>query len=310
MKPVSSEVYWLRRSLANSAKAINFSEVKLLHLRKRYRNAIREIDKEIAEFYVKYGKDGKVSSAEASIPVRGKYRITRLEQLKRRITQHIDTVFGVEENIAKDILSSVYEGAYYRSIYEIQRYIGAGRHFALLTPHAVDQAISTAWSGHSYSERIWTRKKKLAQAVDDIVTNGVVLGHSNQKMATRLADRMNASYSRAKQLIRTETNYVYNQGTLQGYEAAGLEEYQFLATLDMRTSEDCQSLDGKRFKIKDAQPGLNFPPMHPNCRSTTIPYFADIDFEAERRIARSGDGTSYLVPGRMTYPEWLRKYVA
>lgn len=58
------------------------------------------------------------------------------------------------------------------------------------------------------------------------------------------------------------------------YEATGLDGYIFLATLDLGTSDICQFLDGKRFKLKDAQVGKNYPPMHPNCRSTTIP---DVD---------------------------------
>jgi uncharacterized protein with gpF-like domain len=39
--------------------------------------------------------------------------------------------------------------------------------------------------------------------------------------------------------------------------------------LDSRTSEICRELNGKRFKLSEAEVGVNYPPMHPNCRSTT-----------------------------------------
>ena len=57
---------------------------------------------------------------------------------------------------------------------------------------------------------------------------------------------------------------------LSAYEECGAEQYEFVAVLDLRTSEICRSLDGKVFYTKDAQQGVNMNPMHPFCRSTTI----------------------------------------
>ena len=41
------------------------------------------------------------------------------------------------------------------------------------------------------------------------------------------------------------------------------------------TCETCAALDGKHFKLKDAQAGVNYPPMHPNDRCTTVEYDPD-----------------------------------
>ena len=92
-------------------------------------------------------------------------------------------------------------------------------------------------------------------------------------MAARIRDRMGVAYSAAKRLVRTETAYIYEQATKDAYEECGVEWYEFLATLDGRTSEVCRELDGKHFKVRDAMPGKNYPPMHPNCRSTTVVWF-------------------------------------
>ena len=67
-------------------------------------------------------------------------------------------------------------------------------------------------------------------------------------------------------------------------------------------------MDGKTFPREKAQVGLNYPPLHPNCRSTTIPVVDDLGFE-ESRIAKDADGKYYEVPASMKYEQWYEKYV-
>ena len=43
-------------------------------------------------------------------------------------------------------------------------------------------------------------------------------------------------------------------------------EYEYHAKLDSKTTKTCRGLNGKVFKVKDMQPGVNAPPMHPFCR--------------------------------------------
>ncbi len=52
-------------------------------------------------------------------------------------------------------------------------------------------------------------------------------------------------------------------------------EYKYVAKIDKKTSKICHSLNGKVFKIKDMVPGINAPPMHPWCRSTTVPHLGN-----------------------------------
>lgn len=76
----------------------------------------------------------------------------------------------------------------------------------------------------------------------------------------------------------------------------------------MRTSNICRDMDGHVFKRTELETGLTAPPFHVYCRTTTVPYFDDMDDIAER-IARGADGKTYNVPATMTYHEWYRKYV-
>lgn len=66
-------------------------------------------------------------------------------------------------------------------------------------------------------------------------------------------------------------------------------------------------MDGKVFKVSEKEIGVNAPPFHPRCRTTTVAYFPDeVD---EERIARDSDGSNYYVPGDMNYEQWYNKYV-
>ena len=88
-----------------------------------------------------------------------------------------------------------------------------------------------------------------------------------------------------------------NAAELKSYEEADIDKYEFMATLDQRTSEACQDLDGRVFAVKDAKPGKNMPPMHPYCRSTTVVHFDDETLEGLQRRAKdpvTGERCLYL----------------
>lgn len=83
-----------------------------------------------------------------------------------------------------------------------------------------------------------------------------------------------------------------------------MEEYEILATLDSRTSVICQEKDGKHYPVDDIQVGINYPPFHPNCRTTTIKY--NPDYEGRTRMAKDKDGKNVKVPLGMKYEEWKK----
>ena len=86
----------------------------------------------------------------------------------------------------------------------------------------------------------------------------------------------------------------------------GVEEYQVLETLDLKTCNTCGDMDGRHFPMKEYMVGVTAPPFHPNCRGTTCPY---LDEESGERAARGEDGKTYYVPENMTYEEWKKKFI-
>lgn len=107
----------------------------------------------------------------------------------------------------------------------------------------------------------------------------------------------NKEYWMGRALTREQEAYLrgtlLNKRMFNEYQKAADKLKKSMATMDARTCEVCGALDGKHFPIKDATPGVNFPPMHPNDRCTTVEY--DPDDAAD--WAASGE----KMPESMTY---------
>ena len=132
-------------------------------------------------------------------------------------------------------------------------------------------AVSTNWSGEHFSRRIWDNKSKFVEALNRVVVNGVALGVSRQKMNKMILKEFDTAYYCADRLVRTESMFIYNRAHYDYYSKAGIRKYEFLAEIDNRTSVKCKDHNRKVYYLAEAQVGVNYPPLHPNCRSTVIP---------------------------------------
>ena len=93
---------------------------------------------------------------------------------------------------------------------------------------------------------------------------------------------------------------------LSAFDELDVKDYEIVATLDSRTSEICQDMDGKHFPMVDYQAGITAPPFHVYCRSTTVPYFDDEFTLGEERVARNKDGKTINIDDSVTYKKWKR----
>ena len=136
----------------------------------------------------------------------------------------------------------------------------------------VNEVIEDNWSGLTLSERIEEHKRKLNLSIKEEILKGIKRGDSLQNISRIISDKFDISYTNTMRLVRTEASRVMNEATLNNYKENGIKKYEYMAYLDSKTSKQCKSLDGKVFNIEDAKAGVNLPPMHPNCRSTIIPF--------------------------------------
>ncbi len=232
--------------------------------------------KDLHDYLKEYNKLLKTAPLEAKKlyleieTLSARSRLSHLDSLKAQVyMEMVKLIFGVEDS-AKNALTSVYRDTFI----EVTKDLGIN---AIVSRDKIKTVLDRPWSGANFSQRIWSNTDKLAQTVKQEIVNGMIQGINLQTMTKRVSERFEtAKKNDVERLLRTEVNYTLNQATLDGYKEAGIEKYEFSATLDSRTSQICSELHGEIFEIKKIAVGLNYPPMHPRCRSTTIPI---VDYE-------------------------------
>lgn len=236
-------------------------------------------------------------------------RITRLEALKENAFLQSKIIADVEITAGTNLYIKTMKDAYHRTMFDVQKGLGVGFEFASMPKPVLQNILKQPWAGKQFSARVWDNTDVLAKQVNEVVTAGFMSGVGTAQMSRELAKRMNVGKYAANRLVRTETTYMANTAEMESYKEAEIDEYMFMATLDKKTSKVCQKQDLKVYKVKDAMPGVNMPPMHPFCRSTTRAYFGPKTLDnIERRARNPATGKNELVPASMAYPEWEKKY--
>ena len=106
----------------------------------------------------------------------------------------------------------------------------------------------------------------------------------------------------AAMVARTAIQHVSQSARITMWEAnkSLLDGYKWLSTLDSRTTQACRSLDGEFFEFGKGP----LPPIHPGCRSTTLPELnSKFDFDDGKGTRSSQFGS---VPEKLTYYDWLK----
>lgn len=274
-------------------------------------NTLRD-STDIAELKEALAKDPKNAALLAEMES-GAYRarIERLEQLQIEIDRMMQQVFEQEKKVTTSHYVDLATNSYYREIYNVQRQVGFQFSFSAVDPKAVAMLLQSEWSGANYSARIWKNTQGLAKEVKEQMIIGLLTGKRQEEMAREIANKYATGAFEARRLVRTESNFVNGQMQMAAYEECDAEKYEFVAVLDLRTSEQCRELDGKVFLVKDAMPGKNINPMHPFCRSTTIIHLDDEIVEGLKRRARNPEtGKNEFVPASTNYKQWYKQNVA
>lgn len=302
--PLSNKSYWLKRSEELDKVATKVEKEVMKELSALYRDAFRSIEKEVNDFMMKYAVDHKLDYATVTqmlTPIdlaeynekiqelhamyrdtkseyikieierlKARSKITRLRALQDAINVELCKVTHEYQMTLEDTLIGLFSDQYAKAC-ELMGVMAPG-----IPREAIKKIIEYPYAGKMFSDRIWDNKDALVKYIQQDLTVGIIRGDSIQKMSRQLKKDLNVLYYQAERLVRTETNYAMNQGHLKGYADSGVvEKYEFLAAIDSRTSKLCKNQNGKVYKLSDATVGVNYPPLHPHCRSTVIPVLED-----------------------------------
>lgn len=239
------------------------------------------------------------------------YRMKRLERLNDDLDRMRESIYHSEKKGSDAFYSDLMKDSYYKATFDLQQQTGLAYSFSDLPETEIKRLQGLKWTGEAYSDRIWSNTGALASSVKDELLVSLMTGRSVRDTSQAIAERFEVGQNKARRLVRTESAFFHNQMELLSYEDAEITKYKFVAVLDRRTSEICQEHDNKVYDTDKAVPGVNYPPLHPWCRSTTIAHDEDIDYsKLERRARNPETGKVEYVPADMSYNDWYSKYVA
>lgn len=239
------------------------------------------------------------------------YRMKRLERLSDDLNLMRSSIYLSEKQGSDDFYGDLMKDSYYKATFDLQQQTGLAYSFSDLPETEIKRLQGLKWTGEAYSDRIWSNTGALASSVKDELLVSLMTGRSVRDTSQAIAERFEVGQNKARRLVRTESAFFHNQMELLSYEDAEITKYKFVAVLDKRTSHICQEHDNKVYDTDKAVPGVNYPPLHPWCRSTTIAHDDDIDYsKLERRARNPETGKVEYVPADMSYKEWYDKYVA
>lgn len=257
-----------------------------------------------------YANMGKYNQEVNNMSIRA--RITRYQALEKQVDAILQQLYAIDYKYqGEEVLKEVYTDAYYQTWFNIDQYHGFHQEFAQVNAQTIEELIRYPFNGADYSTRLWKQKDHMLQQLNESITTMLIQGHNPMTLSKEFAKKFETKEFEAYRLLHTDGAFMIEQGTLAAYKEDGINKYTILATLDTRTSEICRNVDeSKPYDVDKAVTGVNYPPLHIFCRSTTIPYYEDSDTSKNTRVARDPvTGKNYYVPADMKYKEWYNRYI-
>lgn len=239
------------------------------------------------------------------------WHLSYLDGMKLQLEHHVDKLYKNIDSKTRNHFKESLNENYLNTAFELQKGIGIGEKMEVpYDERKLENILRTPWAsdGKNFSNRIWRDRTQLVNNLQKNLSESVIRGDSDTDMIQALSKDEKKAEFNTRRLVETESAFFDSESERQCCEDFGIEKYRFLAVLDMKTSDICQELDNKVFLEKERQVGVNAPPMHPFCRSTTAPV-VDEEFLTSRRAKNIKTGEYDEIPPDMNYKEWKEKYV-
>lgn len=296
--------YWHSRQTLADAAMEKDERALSVRVHNAYESELRRLNREIAEYYQRYGENGVLEyrrlmetmdpkdrellirdcdeflrqhpDMQSIVDVRKSiYQLNRLEGLQASARLHLyqatgDVVQRIDNHIVRQSLRGANTAA---------EAMGFGRSFYSMDSDAVRRFVDTVWTGNtSYSQRIWDNTETLASYVAQDMSKALARGDSYQRIAKALEKRfVDVPQSSLMRLVYTEGTYVSRMAQVEELKREGFDSYTIEVVHDERACEECEGVSGSTFRFEDMQVGVNFPPLHPYCRCQIAPAVDDWD---------------------------------
>jgi len=310
--------YWKEREDRARRRTIADEEVYNQEIQRIYQTMQDNIDREINGFFSRYaGKEG-ITIAEA------KKRVSKLDmeaysrKAKRyvaekdfskqaneemrlyNLTMKVNRLELLKANLGLEMVNGYQDLEDYMgrkltetTLKELERQAGILGNTVGNNNRFAKNIVNGSFKHAKWSDRIWMNQQTLKLKLYETLQVGMIQGRNPNVLAREIAKTMGAAYSDATRLMRTEMCRVQTDAQMESFKANGFEEYMFISEHDSRVCEVCEAMDGMTFKVKDAMPGDNAPPMHPNCRCSTAAYMDDAKYEEWLNSGAAANGVPF-----------------
>lgn len=286
-----SAKYWRERSLARYSQAEKLAQPYLDALRQEYHASANRAIAEVKKIYLKNGIDREklaqivpngqlskflkeVRSLGVELPQNYAWRVNREEFLQAQLWLELQKMGVFEKKNNSQLFEKIIQNAHG----EIMN--GVGVSFSQLPTATIHNMLNAKFYAKDFKERVNLRTDKQFEILKNRLTMGVAKGESVDKMARDIQERFEISRRSAERLVRTEVNRFENMTEIETWVSLGVKKFEFLASLDGRTSEICRECHGKILTLKNIKAGEYVPPLHPNCRSLLLPVIEDEEMDS------------------------------
>lgn len=240
--------YWEERTRANAAKAEKEAVQYARKLNSTLHHAAEEIDRYISDLLL-----------SGETPTRSQlWRAGRYLQLRQAIEQQCQDIGQRQITLLDELLPQLYDEILGVNLKDFK---AAKTPFAFVPNRLIKQSLDTAWSGQSYSSRIWTNTNALAAKLEQDITDYIVLGKSRTQITNQIKEDFKVSWNKADRLFRTESAHVATEAAKASYKQAGITQVKWIHGNGHCDCPVCTQRDGQIYALNDA-PTL---PAHPNC---------------------------------------------
>lgn len=220
-------------------------------------NTKNNIEKELRDFYYKYGRDGVVTYNEARKWISEKDHRRRLTALLAFLTLQLDTAFIDIKTEFEKMLKLVI--AKETSFFDVEV--------------DIDAVLDMIWGADDLN---WLNRLE-----DDVGLWKAYIGNDwkrsmlqNKNLADilKLLDKRFSSIdSVIETLGLTESTAIGSFARRKIFSELGITKYRFYTREDERRCETCGSLHGLIFPISAYEVGATASPIHPRCRCWEVP---------------------------------------
>lgn len=261
---LKNKKYWHKRIDNEMQSIYDNAMTENIRLKKIYQRAYENMNREMAAFIQKYGEEGVLTRSEY-------YAFNRNFQVIENMRRELQKVGVAEDKFINRSLVKRYKQAYNTMGKDLGLILRSNIKVSAAPLEAAKRVVNLNLQGKNFSTRIWDNKKKALDRIQETLEDAVAKNLSYDKASKLLAERMSVSYNDADRLIATEMNHVITEAQADSMRAYGIQRYEIIAVMDNRTTEICQTMDGKVFNLSEKEPGLNAPPFHVRCRTTIAP---------------------------------------